>query len=200
MWGRGIGSEQKYTRLTDPNPKPPPPAWLGGAIRRRHDATPWRKKKAHSLCVREHINTAGYFCFEKRPPRNLDPKTANFASTTKKRQMPAPPPSVAIEPLTSPNCTADVIPPEAEAEVTRGSLRRGAEVFSPARGARGQIRGFGLNLRLRPSLKCIINIAARDANWERVERQVHLPCKFHFSLNIKKRNDFSVLITKIVAP
>ena len=152
MWGRGIGSEQKYTRLTDPNPKPPFPAWLGGAIRRRHDATPWRKKKAHSLCVREHINTAGYFCFEKRPPRNLDPKTANFASTTKKRQMPAPPPSVAIEPLTSLHCTAEVIPPEAE--VTRRSFAARGGGFFAGEGSAGPDQGFGpLNLRLRGSLE-----------------------------------------------
>ena len=109
------------------------------------------KKKAHSPCVREHVNTAGCFCFEKRPARNLDPKTANFASTTKKRHMPAPPPSVAIEPLTSLHCTAEVIPPEAE--VTRRSFSARGGGFFAGEGSAGPDQGFWpLNLRLRRSL------------------------------------------------
>ena len=66
--------------------------------------------------------------------------------------MPAPPPSVAIEPLTSLHCTAEVIPPEAE--VTRRSFAARGGGFFAGEWSAGPDRGFyPLNLWVRPSLR-----------------------------------------------
>ena len=75
-----------------------------------NDASGVRRKRKHtpSGFVK---NTAGVFCFEKRPPRQQRKKAQQ------KYLLHLPLSSVALDPLTSLHCTAEVTPPEVE--VTR---------------------------------------------------------------------------------